>query len=140
MAEQSKLKVEELRIGNYIAVDGFDPQMVALMTMYDGVYHIYHYNGVSSFHNSSPINKCAPIPISEEWLIKLGFIKTPQWKDNLTWSLEGFQYFSIDCDSMDDVCLEGYKHSFRSIRYIHELQNMVYAILGRELELKPETV
>lgn len=69
-----------------------------------------------------------PIPLTEEWLLKLGFKcqdsfgrswsigKIPVWFENRTISLRHYDYYEI--------------------KYVHSLQNLIHAITGEELTIK----
>lgn len=77
-----------------------------------------------------------PIPLTEEWLLKLGFefinqnwplkIKDPYiWKTNITLFADGHYYLTID----------GKKISYK-IEYVHQLQNLYFALTQKELTIK----
>ncbi len=86
----------------------------------------------------------SPIPISEEWLLKFGFKKresgvcdsfyigfnpvTHDWLFDLVW-----------LKKMMDYSYEGnpfYKNGHHEVKYIHQLQNLYFALTQTELELK----
>lgn len=64
-----------------------------------------------------------PIPLTKEWLLQLGFFE----KDDCAgWHKEGLVYYEgFICDSQRN-----------KIKYVHELQNIFFALTGIELELK----
>jgi hypothetical protein len=71
-----------------------------------------------------------PILINEDWLLKIGFIKTDLGYEINTFVLKFIcwnetQYFY---GSITDIIVE--------IHYIHQLQNLYFAITGKELTLK----
>ena len=66
------------------------------------------------------------IPITEEWLFKLGFIN-----DKV---LEFYRNDFTDSTIIIDynfICLLGYSHV--KLNYVHELQNLYFALTQREL-------
>jgi hypothetical protein len=80
-----------------------------------------------------------PIPLTEEWLTKFGFTK------HLTESNEGCSYFKIGVlslmrsDSLSYGCSFDPENSnswFTEIKYIHQLQNLYYALKSEELLVK----
>ena len=72
-----------------------------------------------------------PIPLTDDWLLKFGFKK-----EDKTPSKEHGQYFSI--------WILDYKYSFAyapfredcGIKYVHQLENLYFALTGTELELE----
>jgi len=86
-----------------------------------------------------PISWCKPIPLTEEWLFKFGF-KT-RTTENIS-----VQYFigenPITGDWLFDIIwLKGdeypfYRNGFFKIKYVHQLQNLYFALTGEELTIK----
>jgi hypothetical protein len=80
-----------------------------------------------------------PIPLTEEWLLKFGFEKR-------TTVLHSVQYFigfnPITHDWMFDILwLVGHEYPFYrnghfAIKYVHQLQNLYFALTGEELTIK----
>lgn len=76
-----------------------------------------------------------PIPLTEEWLIKLGFERDP-WgfclEDRLSLSFS----VTINGDFLpcwkDKVLSSGFV-----VKAVHQLQNLFFALTGEDLELKP---
>jgi len=76
--------------------------------------------------------KYKPIPLNEEWLVKFGFEKDKSafiygyyalYNNEIYWS--GGVYSA--CDSISNI----------EIKYVHQLQNLIFALTGEELTLKP---
>lgn len=70
-----------------------------------------------------------PIPLTEEWLLKFGFkddigeTKTLIWKSyKFHITKDGFVYTDA-----------WYKQNFIPIKYVHQLQNLYFALTGEEL-------
>jgi hypothetical protein len=107
------IKANELRIGNWFDFNG-RPMQVRPITINDIFYgKIYE-----------------PLPLTEEWLIKFGFEKTPLHyfkKDGIILSVEDFYY----------ECFLGSNSVI--IKYVHQLQNLYFALTGEELEVKETT-
>ena len=69
------------------------------------------------------------IPLTEEWLLKFGFIN-----DKV---LEFYKNNSSESTIIIDynfICLLGYSHV--KLKYVHQLQNLFYSICEKELEIK----
>jgi hypothetical protein len=125
------IKANELRIGNWIA--DFEA---------GGVFQIEEICKVGNQYNVSYRNGsiiCAvdvldPIPITEDWLLKLGFEKTMTWTYtiDLLGSLKLVYYLGEKGWSL------GFKNysDFSNLKYLHELQNLYFALTGKELEMK----
>jgi hypothetical protein len=79
-----------------------------------------------------------PIPLTEEWLLKLGFINTPKWPDDdCTWSHGGFLHFRIDMGvPAQEAYLDLYEGTSKYIQYVHQIQNLYFALTGSELTIK----
>ena len=80
---------------------------------------------------------CNPIPLTEEWLLKFGFEKTLNQYKKLTLSNK------IGCDNIPFIILfldNQYQYDdlrFRTnIEYVHQLQNLFFALTGEELTIK----
>lgn len=69
-----------------------------------------------------------PIPLSNELLHKLGFIII---KDSEEFFLGDFRIFLPNFFKYKDCVLN-------KIKYVHQLQNLFYALTGKELTLKTE--
>jgi hypothetical protein len=110
-----RIKANELRIGNWVET----------------------FEGVIQIQNGWEIdegNECQPIQLTEEWLLKFGFNKVSDiwefWK-NSGWDLRQHKlenkwwlfYIGQDLD-----CVR--------IDYVHQLQNLYFALTGEELEIK----
>ncbi len=123
------MKVTDLRIGNYIqTANGIDEVR--------GVLNRNCFKDVFLVKNGDvEIEDLQPIPLTEEWLLKLGF------EENAG------NTFSIKVES-DCFKIEIYKKIFFPyeykgmllpairLKYIHELQNLYHAITGNELKIK----
>jgi hypothetical protein len=132
------MKASELRIGNYYfvigTIDGFGSVTVQYATSYD----IRVLEEHPDWGN--------PIPLTEEWLLKFGFKE-----GNLTYS-EAYSLSVRDTDFYLRPCYRGgYYWGFNlenkpdceivdclNIEYVHQLQNLYFALTGNELTLKTE--
>lgn len=77
----------------------------------------------------------APIPITEEWLIRGGFEKSVFEKSVKSWTiLKKDEWFTIYDDlNFGNQCIYG-----RTIvKYVHQLQNLYYALTNQELKFNP---
>lgn len=113
------MKASELRIGNFVHAFGAKQEFFRIDELIDADAYDY----------------IEPIPITEEWLLKFGFAmlknSSPQkwYKPNCTFfefnkwkSMTGIKM--IRCNRLG--CAD----------YVHQLQNLYFALTGEELELK----
>lgn len=112
------MEAKDLRIGNLIRY--IDKIVVCDVNI---IYAISKY--------ISPIKLYTPIEITEEWLKKLGFLRDDEI--NYIWYLPDISI----AYNVNDNCIEIVDSwEFGKRIYVHELQNIYYALTGRELELK----
>ena len=80
------------------------------------------------------VDDLEPIPLTEEWLLKLGFKKKKQAGRlyDYYYIKDGLYYSAIDFHNWvyKNNSLEGVK-----IKYIHQLQNLYHALTNEELTL-----
>lgn len=111
------MKSTELRLGNY----------VYKINTYDGTKCTHSFE-VRDFHN---IDGFEPIPLTEEWLLNLGFTRFGDWyiiDDELSISL------------FNNRSTYGNEHEqeINHVKYVHQLQNLYFALTGEELTLNSE--
>jgi hypothetical protein len=115
------IKSNELRIGN----------------LYNQYGDIHQVNGhVISALEKAPQGQlwCKPIPLTEEWLLKFGFEKQMMWtyainiigNKKLIYYL-GEKGWSVGNKNYSD---------FSNLNYVHQLQNLYFALTNQELEIK----
>lgn len=119
------MKQTDLRVGNWVfyeeTIDDHEPRQI-------------NGSGIALFEDWK--DRYEPITLDEKWLLKFGFKK------------EDGEYFNFH---LDTFCLEvfgtslpkeGWSFRFRSygnettIKYVHQLQNLYYALTGEELIAK----
>jgi len=138
------MKSSELRIGNWINFDNLIGGKVN-GTDINGNYQVTPRFFRSSMQDEDyEINAYhKPIPLTEEWLLKLGFVKTQDLGKNNVLQLEISQRLIIsfadyDCNNLN-LWQDGKRFSFKHglIQYVHQLQNLYFALTGEELLIKP---
>ncbi|MDV3461784.1 hypothetical protein CMV04_12265 [Elizabethkingia anophelis] len=109
------MEVKELRIGNYVNHNGFAPVTI---------------DAVDIIHCQQHSEAYKPIELTEEWLLKLGFRKSESLS-NCTKATNGykFDFAGGEVLYLDSIRLE-------HIKYIHQLQNLHFALGGEELTIK----
>ena len=116
------MKQNELRIGNWIGIVLPEAETQATVD---------HIKWISEGDN---IYK--PIPLTEEWLVKFGFIKAID--DNIWVNQSSYQSsYQLTFNSQIGASLYENSHWIKSdIKYVHTLQNLYFALTGEELEVK----
>lgn len=70
-----------------------------------------------------------PIPLTEEWLLKFGFIESE------TCFKKGFLMFRFYESGLFIPNIGSVE--MKEVKYVHQLQNLYFALTGSELVLKP---
>lgn len=138
------MKPTELRIGNLVNHTSYDSS-ITIHTI--SGYDLWHSEMLNDVNHLVEWNSLTPIPLTEEWLIKFGF------KKNFIKGISVFEFklleFSITtCEKImvdgqnaeGNLCLmlfygnpaSGYERS-KTIYFIHQLQNLYFALTGKEL-------
>jgi hypothetical protein len=147
----------ELRIGNYVyyehtthVVSGVHGNSVFSWWVKDGKPVIeYEAKDSSGTQVENPymdvVRRYEPIPLTEEWLEKLGLIKRNQTEE-LPEELQqpdidedgGIWYtwikgaFNLEIQENGEIWFELYSH-YKHIKWVHELQNLYFALAEEEL-------
>ena len=112
------MKATELRIGNFISLDGLSkPIKVSIIDTTE----------------TSTDTKYKPIKLTEEWLLKFGFKKHPNDIPSYAKTFGNSEYaFCVYQDSHGNFFAQiiGKKILLNSV---HQLQNLYFAIAGEEL-------
>jgi hypothetical protein len=128
------MKAQEVRLGNYYfyhIVDKYDER-----GEYDEVCQIdaEDFRILESF--DCPEYK--PIPLDEEWLLKFGFTK--RRATYLYYKKDGVELFYVKGKKRDAHHLNGFYYEnflpLLPVDYLHQLQNLYFALTGKELEIK----
>ena len=116
------MKSNELRIGNWVLVHGKEFQV----TPADISYHHALKDGHTVQHY--------PIPLTEEWLIRFGF----KADFNGEYEILPFLYIWKPSSSTKSFSVSPNSNfpSTLKIQYVHQLQNLFFALTSEELELK----
>lgn len=116
------IQAKDLRIGNMVDTDegvkGFTPSMMF------GMYNT-EVLSVEQFDS-----RYRPIPLTEEWLIKFGFVL--HGGSNKFAHKEDFWELENEENGLGWYCC----HLECSVKYVHQLQNLYHALTGQELEIK----
>lgn len=129
------IQANELRIGNLVSVEktalhyAGENFKSALFEIEELKKEVVHFKG---FHAGEYYKDLQPIPLSEEILLKCGFTKAigsyfiqKVGSIYVKVPFEGSEYFLVKANSGDKLI---------SVKYLHHLQNLIFALTGEELE------
>lgn len=129
------MEAKELRIGNILSVDGEELSVCQINDTLDinfperEIIVLSYKDGLK--YTSEDFN-IKPIPLTEEWLIKLGILNHillhEAWSMWLEWNHDYKELVITDDD--DEIIFAP------SVLYVHQLQNLYFALTGKELEVK----
>lgn len=130
------IKVNELRIGNYIQND-FSPSLVFQVDMLylEGIIKVgYSGNNIKAV---GQIDLLKPVKLTKDWLINFGYVRDnflEQWmhKDDGV----GIIISESDKKNNDEISffIEFY-YCFVQLESVHQLQNIYFALTGKELTI-----
>lgn len=109
------MKATELRIGNWFEIQGLESKIISVDT--EGCICENEY--CEDFENNNITQNLQPIPLTEEWLERFN------WNPPKDIGVA----FSLTTDEIHFVAGNYYK----KIEYVHQLQNLYFAITGEEL-------
>lgn len=130
------MKREEVRFGNYIFSE------ISNIRMDKGIIQLDSSSLMYLFDVDDSWEFIKPIPLTEEYLLKFGFVKKDEeFQDNL---LDTFMYHKDDIVNIEFSDKHGqlYWHENYSsiyhteIYYVHQLQNLYNALTNSELTIK----
>ena len=124
------IQANELRIGNWVGIqetalhaDGCN-YLEAIFQIKELKKDVAQFKG---FHTEEYYKDLKGIPLTEEWLVRLGFKKISP--HGSIWKLGNFHV-------QDFIQLGIYEcNNHVKIKYIHQLQNLYFALTGEELKL-----
>jgi len=116
------MKATEFRLGNLIYTKKYNFDIEKYET------HVTEFNSTLFILMINKNKIFEPIPLTEEWLLKFGFEKIDHiHKDNY------FKKNWLCCESLSFDWRGGY---IGRIGYVHQLQNLYFALTGEELTIK----
>ena len=124
------IKANELRVGNHLFKYGEVVKIVEI-----GIKH----KGDTNYYLRSENDNCGywidqfnPIPLTEEILLKCCFEKRSDGHFNM------FKHSEVDiiiCNDFSSWQCDGINFSVNRIKYIHQLQNLCWCLVGKELNV-----
>jgi|688.fasta_scaffold662884_2 hypothetical protein len=119
------MKANELRLGNLI----YDiPERGGKIISVNKVW-------IDDDGESLYFDLCNPIPLTEEWLIKFGFVKTDEGYITRTWKENDLNVILTSKHAVVSSAGNFGLVYFKPIKCVHQLQNLYFTLTGQELEI-----
>ena len=120
---KKELQSKDFRIGNFIRFNN-KPQRI--------IFADIEYMEYNQFHKNA-IGEILPIEITKRWLEDLGGILNHEDDSYI------FKHFAVSVNEKSEALMFFKDEEIAEFNYIHELQNLYFALTGEELELKNVT-
>jgi len=125
------IQANELRIGNYLHYRDKESflEVVSLGSRFETI------NERGLLYGSDDIEEYNPIPLTEEILLKCGFEKT---KYNFYIKRYNSKHYLLTNfnKGYTEMCVNKICGGQAVTKYLHQLQNLYFALTGEELEIK----
>ncbi|MDP9954687.1 hypothetical protein J2X97_000324 [Epilithonimonas hungarica] len=127
------MEARELRIGNYVSqgnqtceIKGIHTQSYGEKENKDCHFYVKVLSNDNRNYEAVKDYEIDPISLTEEWLLKFGFEKT-----------KNFKYIHNKLPNHKIVFGNGFYLSYviNEIKYVHQLQNIHFALTGEELQI-----
>jgi len=123
------MKASELRIGNYVN-DRFNAEVTVCDITHGGINLNYGYPTIS-------IDELIPIPLTEEWLLKFDFTRHhADYSNGVIYIKNVPDNTEFEWGVYPNELGSGFQIKNRKLlKYVHQLQNLYFALTGEELIL-----
>jgi uncharacterized protein YciU (UPF0263 family) len=117
------MKVQELRIGNLLEFDWCIHKVESI--------HLEGCVGLNDImYEEVYIDDLKPIQLTEQWLIRFGFKLNPEFIKEIVYELQSEEFQLVnDCGGW----FLGNEETDLQITSVHQLQNIYFALTGKEL-------
>lgn len=138
---ENKIKATDLRIGDWINSPRGISKIIEI-----GFKNNEYYLRFEGLHERYWLLDCSPIPLTEDWLLKLGF-SSEEYRDkrkHIGINFGQTDFTLVKPGSLDFKHIKHFGFEFdaggwprlKQFEYVHELQNFFYCYSGEELEVK----
>lgn len=133
------MTAQEIRLGNYLNTENGVGEVFNILRSY---VRVFLDNDLQE--NQVRYEDLKPIPITKQWLLDFGFNEnsTDCGTKFYTKEFNNEKYCDLafiegDKNGILEVCLFPYENFFR-YQYVHEIQNLYFALTKKELIIKAE--
>lgn len=128
---------KDLRIGNYLLKDGKIVEVAVINS--DNTIRVWNEEKTNTLGCFCfRLKDFEPIPLTEEWLLKFGFLY-----NGWNWDFQSYRFHAQGKNDRGEFYntefgirknKEVFNISFK-IQYVHELQNLYFSLTGKELTI-----
>jgi len=140
------MKTNELRINNIVLSRGAQSVIKSIDEN-----HVGYSKRETVTEKKVPLKLIQPIPLTEEWLVNLGFVsdnhkhhetffidistdERPEIKTSI--DIHVMNNYGVAYITDNEMDIDINTCFMRKIKYVHQLQNLYFALTGKELTLK----
>ncbi len=117
------IKANELRIGNILNYNTSKEEVLPIVVDWE-IIQSYSQNEIEF------TSYFKPLELTPKWLKKFGFIQ-----NNNAWSKNGLSLFDYNFSQGElNLILNASSCPAPDVKYVHQLQNLYFALTGKELE------
>lgn len=131
------MKASELRIGNFLNYKNTDDLAIV------EIIHGKHFDCRDEYGIFTPNGNYEPIPLTEEWLINFGMEYTDGFSSSrrLYFNTHEYDLSQVTYNEKEGLLRFSNGHPkgtslIPHIKYVHQLQNLYFALTGEELTIK----
>jgi len=127
------MNAKELRIGTLV-----DSQIEGCNKIDFGIVELDSSAMIYLLDVDNDWDRIKPIPLTEEWLLRLGFERTANYMVLQLPTRMRIQFYDgnpAECDICQDSHMISFKCNY--IKFVHQLQNLYWCLCGEELILTP---
>jgi len=126
------MKVEELRIGNWVNLGIDRDGAIKLISEKSVVIKL----PTSTLRTTFDDDGIEPIELNEEWLLKFGFTDEKLENEHYKIVISYYDGWHFSYEEKEKYgCADVYLYP-ASISYVHQLQNLYFALTDKELKIK----
>lgn len=130
------MREEEIRIGNWVkGIEVGTPYQITQWHFFDAQQH-------DNAGDGSYWDYVRPIKLTEEWLLKFGFKVTSdnpksksQYKGDILFYILDFEFSNSEKGQDGGFYSYQLNSGNTIVRFVHQLQNLYYALTGQELTI-----
>lgn len=135
------VEANELRVGNLVHRNDYVSDLFQIRSISQDRIHAINVVEIDVVNNTIYSSDCTlselePIPLTEEWLLKFGFSVS----DQPSWNVyEIGEWFILLMEKRDTKIILGALADNIpdvEIKFVHQLQNLYFALTGAELPIK----
>lgn len=127
------MNTRELMMGNLLQIEGNPVEVIKIFEI-----HLEVHSDIFQFWDVE-IEEVEPIPLTEEWLVRMGFTYTnskfADYPRLLSIQISNTEYLQFEDDEFFIASLSGHQvvTLWNQPKYVHQIQNLYFALTKEEL-------